>query len=93
MIRIKNLPGEFDKNIGGGGTVVPLMGETHELSIISCCSTERYDVTKQYSSKLMYAFSTLLSQSCCISFSTSSTCFKVSTVVREGGKPSHVRAF
>lgn len=40
-------PGVFVKNIGGGGTLNPLIGDTHELLLISCCNTERYAAIMQ----------------------------------------------
>lgn len=40
----------FVKKMGGGGKFVPLIGDTHPLSWISCCKTVRYEVKMQNSS-------------------------------------------
>lgn len=53
-------PGAFVKKIGGGGRLVPLIGETQQLSSISVCSTERYDEITQNSSKFMLGVSKLV---------------------------------
>lgn len=44
-------PGVFVRNIGGGGKLVPLIGDTQPLSLISSCKMVRYDVRIQNSSK------------------------------------------
>lgn len=46
-------PGLFVKKIGGGGRLVPLIGETQPLSLISSCKMVKYDVSTQNSSKSM----------------------------------------
>lgn len=49
------------RKIGGGGRFVPLIGDTQQLSSISCCNTERYDEITQNSSKFMLGVSPLTS--------------------------------
>lgn len=47
----EDLPGVFVRKIGGGGKLVPLIGEMHPLSLISCCKIDRYETSIQNSSK------------------------------------------
>jgi hypothetical protein len=47
--------------MGGGGKFVPLIGDTQQLSSISCCSTDKYDETTQNSSNVMLGASQLIS--------------------------------
>lgn len=49
----KNSPGVLLRKIGGGGTFVPLIGDTQQFSSISCCKTDRYEEMIQNSSKLI----------------------------------------
>lgn len=49
------------RKIGGGGRFVPLIGDTQQLSSISCCSTDRYEEITQNSSKLMPGASQFIS--------------------------------
>lgn len=47
------VPGVFVKNIGGGGKLVPLIGEMQPLSCISCCNMHKYEVITQNSSNVI----------------------------------------
>lgn len=61
----KNQPGVFVKNIGGGGTLNPLIGDTQALLLISCCSTDKYAAIMQNSSKLIKTCCSSLVVCCC----------------------------
>lgn len=49
------------RKIGGGGRLVPLIGDTQQLSSISCCKTDKYEEITQNSSKFIIAASKLSS--------------------------------
>lgn len=45
------LPGELVRKMGGGGRLVPLIGETQQFSSISCCNVDRYEEMTENSSR------------------------------------------
>lgn len=51
MFWSNNQPGVFERKIGGGGKLVPFIGDTQPLSLISSCKMVKYDVSTQNSSK------------------------------------------
>jgi len=58
--QLRNSPGALVRNMGGGGRLVPLIGDTQQFSSISSCSTDKYDEMTQNSSKLMLGASQLI---------------------------------